>query len=82
MNAPPCPNFPRDGCSQSNTFVSRETDDAYVIQCRTCKAINVWPKDKAEKAGKYEADLKRQLLKNQAEEQFRRKRQYSLPGGR
>lgn len=82
-DAPPCPNFvERAGCAMSNTFVARETDDSFVIKCRTCGGLNIFPKSRAEKAGKYEADLKRQLLKQQAEDHFRRQREYSLPGGK
>jgi hypothetical protein len=38
--------------------VSKETDGAFVIRCRTCKSINVWPKDRDENAGKFQAFLK------------------------
>lgn len=82
-DAPACPNFlERVGCAMSNTFVARETDDSFVIKCRTCGGLNIWPKKNADAKGKYEADLKRQLLERQKEEHFRRTRQYSLPGGR
>jgi hypothetical protein len=78
MNAPICPNFvERAGCEASNTYVERETDEAFVIRCRTCKGINVWPKERAEGKGRYDAALKKQLLKQQEEEATRRKRVYS-----
>ena len=79
MNAPICPNFAeRAGCDASNTFVERETDDAFVIRCRTCRGVNIWPKKNADNKGRYEADLKKQLLDREKEEHFRRKREYSV----
>jgi hypothetical protein len=79
MNAPICPNFAeRAGCEASNTFVENETDEAFVIRCRTCRGINVWPKKNAEGKGRYEAGLKKELLDRQKEEFFRRKREYSV----
>jgi hypothetical protein len=79
-DAPPCPNALERICSRSDTFVERETDDSFVIRCRTCYGINIFPKDKAEQGGRYEAELKRQLLQRQKEEHFRRTREYSNAG--
>lgn len=39
-------------------FVSKETDSAFVITCRTCKSVNVWPKDRDENLGRYENHMK------------------------
>ena len=67
-------------CARSDTYVSRETDDAFVITCRTCKGINVWPKAKDEKKGRYEAKLKLDADRSRLEEEIRRKREYSIGG--
>jgi len=81
-SAPPCPQFLERRCAASNTFVEKETDDCFVILCRTCGCRNIWPKDNAEGKGRYEGGLRQQAIKNAKEEELRRKRQYSLPGRR
>lgn len=70
MKLPPCPNFLERSCAQSEVFVAKETEDAFVLACRTCKGINVWPKDKAENKGRYEAGLARQA-QSASEEKIR-----------
>jgi len=80
-DAPPCPNALERRCAKSDTYVEAEKPDAFVIRCRTCGGRNIWPLDRVEKRGKYEAELKRQLLQRQKEEFFRRQKTYSLPGG-
>lgn len=79
--APPCPNFlERQGCAASNTFVERETDDCFVILCRTCRGRNIFPKTNAEGRGRYEGHLRQQAIKHAKEEELRRKREYSNAG--
>lgn len=61
MELPPCPNFLQGSCPQSEVIVARETDSAFILACRTCRGVNVWPKDRDEKAAKYQAFLKQKL---------------------
>jgi hypothetical protein len=60
---PTCGNFLAGTCERSDVYVSKETDTAFVIACRTCASVNVWPKDKNESAGKYEAYLRHQAAR-------------------
>ncbi len=55
---PTCGNFLAGTCEKSDVYVSKETDSAFVIYCRTCKSANIWPKEKDEAKGRYEAFLK------------------------
>jgi hypothetical protein len=50
----------------SNTYVSRETDTAFVIKCKTCSGMNIFPKEKDESRGKYEAFLSQKAKLNEA----------------
>ena len=52
-NLPTCGNFLAGTCEQSDVYLSRETDAAYVLTCRSCKSINVFPKDRDENLGRY-----------------------------
>ena len=58
MEIPVCANYISGSCPRSNTYVSKETDDSFVITCRNCLGINVWPKEVNENAGRYSAFLK------------------------
>ena len=58
MELPVCGNFLSGACEKSNVFVSRETDEVFVITCKTCGGVNVWPKDRTEGAAKYQNFLK------------------------
>ena len=81
---PRCGNNIAGTCERSDVFVSRETDTAFVLTCRTCKSINVWPKDKDENLGRYEAHMKR-VAAREAQERYESSRPaYSFPtsGGR
>lgn len=61
MQLPPCPNFREGSCPQSNVYVAKETDNAFVLACRTCDGVNVWPKDRDERSAKYQAFLKQRF---------------------
>lgn len=61
MNVPICANFTAGACPVSSTHVERETDQAFTIRCRTCNGVNVWPKEKSENAGRYEAFLRSKI---------------------
>jgi hypothetical protein len=58
MNVPGCANAAQGSCPRSNTFVSKETDEVFVITCRNCGGLNVFPKSVNENAGRYQAFLK------------------------
>lgn len=78
-NLPRCGNALAGTCERSDVFVSKETDTAYVLTCRTCKSINVWPKDRDESLGRYEAQMK-QIAARQAQHEYESSRPaYSFP---
>jgi hypothetical protein len=64
-------------CARSDTFIEREKDDAFVIRCRTCKGLNIWPKSRDENRGRYEAKMRQADLQRKQEEATRRQRTYS-----
>ena len=76
---PTCGNFLAGSCERSDVTLSRETDSAYVLTCRTCKSVNVWPKDRDENLGRYENYMKK-VAARQAQEQYESSRPaYSFP---
>ncbi len=74
---PQCPNFKEGTCPRSDVIIEREGDTFFTFRCRTCKAVNVWPKERDEQAGKYQAFLKQKALQQQQEEALKRKKAYS-----
>jgi hypothetical protein len=58
---PSCPNAKEGTCPRSDTFVEGERHNCFVIRCRTCKSINVWPFDNEDNKGRYEAFLRRKM---------------------
>lgn len=60
MKLPPCPNFLEGSCPQSEVFVGKETDSAFILACRTCGGKNIWPKDRDDNAARYQTFLKKQ----------------------
>jgi hypothetical protein len=78
MEIPRCPNNLEGSCERSDTFVEKEGDDFFTIRCRTCNGINVWPKDKDEQRGRYDAFLKRQLAERERLLADERQRAYSI----
>jgi hypothetical protein len=70
MELPTCPNFKEGRCERSEVFVGKETDDGFILCCRTCGCKNFWPKDKAENRGRYEAFLSRKA-QAESEEKIR-----------
>jgi hypothetical protein len=78
-NLPQCGNALAGTCERSDVFISKETDSAFVITCKTCKSIAVWPKDRYEGLGRYEAHLKR-VAAREAQLKYEGSRpEYSLP---
>lgn len=82
FDVPVCPNSIEGQvrCARSDTFVEREKDDCFVIRCRTCRTVNIWPKEKDEKRGRYEAGLRKNMMEQQRIEAERRKKEYSFGG--
>lgn len=78
MNVPVCAEFLEKRCPMSNTCVAQETDQVYVILCRTCGSKNIWPKDREEKHAKYQAFLKQQHDNYQQAEAMKRAPAYSI----
>ena len=81
MNIPPCANALEGVCPRSDTYISSEKDDCFVIICRTCSGINIFPKSKDEAKGRYEAGLKREALKQQALDAVKRQKAFNIGGG-
>jgi hypothetical protein len=80
MNIPPCANNLEGSCERSDTYVEREGDTFFTIRCRTCKGVSVWPKDRAENAGRYQAFLHHQAMEQQRIKERERQTLYSIPG--
>ena len=81
MNLPPCPNFTEGRCPRSDVIIEREGDSFFTFRCKTCGTINVYPKDKDEDAGRYQAGLKREALRQQAIDAVKRMKSYNVGGG-
>lgn len=79
---PICANFVERSCERSDTYVSKETDTVFVITCRTCKGISVWPKTAAEDRAKYQNVLHEEAQQREKLEAESRQRLYSIAGTR
>lgn len=79
MELPPCGNALAGTCERSDVYISKETDGQFVFTCRTCKSINVWPKEKDEKAGRYQSFLKHQAARTAQERYESLRKSFSLP---
>jgi hypothetical protein len=82
MELPKCGNFLAGTCERSSTYVSRETDSAFVITCRTCRSHNIWPKDNSDKSAKYQAWMKKMYDLETKDIAARSRPAYSIPGGK
>jgi hypothetical protein len=80
MNPPVCANFLNHSCERSDTYVERETEHSYTIRCRTCRGINVWPKDRSENYARYNAFLTRQAEEAQRLREWEQLPKWSIPG--
>lgn len=60
MQIPTCGNFLSGACEMSQVYVAKETDSAFIIACKTCSGVNVWPKDRDDNAARYQTFLKKQ----------------------
>jgi hypothetical protein len=79
-NVPSCANFLEHSCERSDTYISKETDFVFVITCRTCKGISVWPKKNPENRARYENFLHQQAQLREQMEAESRQRGYSISG--
>lgn len=78
---PQCANHLQGSCERSDTYVEAERNNCFVIRCRTCKGVNVWPFDKEENLGRYTAFLKHQAAR-EAQVRYESSRPaYSFPSG-
>lgn len=82
MELPRCGNNLAGTCERSDVYVSKETDDVFAITCRTCRGVNLWPKDKSEHAARYQAYLKRMYDLETKDIAARSKPAYSFLGGK
>ena len=82
MNIPECYNAKEKSCPRSDTFVEREKEiDGkiyFVVRCRTCQAVNIWPADTTDAAGRYEAFLRKKAQASEAERERERRKVYSF----
>jgi len=76
---PICGNFLAGTCERSSVYVSKETDTAFTIACRTCKSVNIWPKEKEEGKGRYDAYLKHMAARTAQVRYESSRPEYSLP---
>lgn len=79
-DVPRCPNNIEGTCPRSDTYVEREGDSFFTIRCRTCGSINVWPKERDENRGRYDAYLKRQLDETNRVRALDAMPKFSIPG--
>jgi hypothetical protein len=78
MELPPCPNFTEGTCIRSEVIVAKETDDAFIFNCRTCGCVNIFPKDRNEKHAKYQSFLKQKFDMEQRRKSAERAPSYSF----
>lgn len=58
MDYPVCPNFRERSCQQSEVVLCKETDDAFLFQCRTCKCRFIETKPRYDAKAKYEQAMR------------------------
>lgn len=83
IDLPVCANSldgPWAKCPNSEQFIERETDEGYMLRCRTCRGGSYWPKDKAENRGRYQAGLAVEARRQREEDEQKRVRTYSFGG--
>jgi hypothetical protein len=80
MEIPKCANNLAGTCERSDTIVEAEKQNCFVIRCRTCKGINIWPRDDQERHDKYQGFLMKMAKQEQKNKLLERKREYSFGG--
>lgn len=80
MEIPGCMNAKEGSCPKSDTFVSKETDTEFVILCRTCRSVNVWPKSIPEQSGRYQSFLKHKAAREAQERYESMRKEFSFGG--
>jgi hypothetical protein len=80
MDIPVCANHAEGRCERSSTFVESEKQGCYVIRCRTCGAVNIWPSNATDKKGQFDAFLQKKIKEHQEQLARERKRAYSFGG--
>jgi hypothetical protein len=76
---PPCANHLEGVCPRSDTYVEGERHECFVIKCRTCKGINIFPREKEEARGKFDAFMKHQAAREAQVKYESSRSAYSLP---
>ena len=76
---PNCPNSVKgNGCWKSNVVLSKETPDAWVFGCLTCRVIFVVSKDSIRDKSKFDlAVQRRQQAEEIYQERMKRKRYFT-----
>ena len=80
MRLPECGNYLSKTCPRSDVYVEGERNGCYVLRCRTCKTVNIWPSDPSDNRGRYEGFLKQQADAAARERATAREREYSFGG--
>lgn len=78
-SVPPCPNFLEGTCPRSDTVVEAERHECFVIKCRTCRSLNIFPRDKEEKRGRYDNFLKHKAAREAQVRYEGSRSHYSMP---
>jgi hypothetical protein len=81
-DVPVCANFLNRACEMSNTYVEKEGDSYYTIRCRTCRGINIFPKDRDENHSRYNAFLSRRAEEAKRLREWESLPKWSIPGTR
>ena len=79
---PRCANNLEGVCPRSDTFVESERLNCFIIKCRTCRGINIFPKENEENAGRYQAFLKAQAARTAQYNYESSRPEFSLPSRR
>ena len=79
MQVPVCANHLEGVCPRSDTFVEGERHNCFVIKCRTCKGVNIFPREKEENRGRYDAFLKHRAAREAQVRHESSRPEFSLP---
>jgi hypothetical protein len=76
---PRCANNLQGVCPRSQTFVEAERHNCFVIKCKTCGGINIFPREEEENRGRYDAFLRRQAARTAQEKYESSRPDFSFP---
>jgi hypothetical protein len=62
------------GCAKSDVRLTRESDDVWVFECQTCRAIQVVSKDGVKDRSKFEVAAERKRQQEEIERRWQSRR--------